>query len=1031
MFSFSLDRLKNSKPTNTSQPQQLFRLKEIVRTDSYQINKFPTELPQLKAEETICYGSIESTAQKAVLVTNERILIYNYKSKDIRPVPFEFTYEKNDYGILPQVKVFLNPVTNETSVIIIDSISGAVRYVEALSLAPSLDILDIVQSTSLKLSGNEVVTIVEHVSGVGLLIATSNRRVVLLSLNDYLGKTNLVFTEIYASKSLLNLFLGLSSYNIEAYENSNKVISVKSWKESQVSHKIFIQEEDGKLTIANWLNGSINIASQLNIKPLLAEQILDADDIKVKDIELLDNDVYLVLTTSKGSSDNRLQISLVKNDSEPTVVYVHEVASTTTTDSYPKILLTENTANIMTDRAMVMVDIASELSERWEDFISFNNNVSVYGYEVDEQESIVILTEEGIFQIKVDKASDIVASVDFLRNHIGQALQFGNTQNLLDFKLDNLKLTLTDADVETAVLGLAKEIASNKYNGLASYKNLQTNLEKRAEILLSLYQFCDENFKLNESVWLQLTTILEKVKLSSELYKHLSEHQPLKLVAEKVLRKQGKDAKLDKYFENSSETIVEYLQLLVSNTNLDDPADLILFSELLATVLDNGFLKVELDDVRFSGLFAHARELLTNLNEILKTVTLTYADVLESIQTSDLKTRISNTVLKLALFLYYTESGVHGDLLKNNREGWIRLFVVLGQQHEIIRLAEKSHDLESFCEILDSEREQAPEGDALVSLKFEDCFTRYGYQFAEALFGYYVRTKKVNLIMKCADQYPEFVNKFLDSDVNNYKFAWIWDIKNDKFLDAANRLLKYVSVAETESIEQKKVQLNTAKLCLVTLDENYDDLLDEIEINLQSIELQLNYAKLINSSTKDRFIRDSKYLIDSKLPSFETEIGAIVSKLDKNQQLSLFELVQLLTLITFDDFSHNNFANLFKLLSAIKNSNATKVISGLASYSYYHQVLEKLIWKRLFLTTNWDDLATGELQDNQYFQLMTGLPKLKVDPPSNLTELVVDSSDISQLDVDEGLQADLIRENDLLTALNDKIGLENWINRKY
>ncbi|KAG7808735.1 hypothetical protein KL921_003817 [Ogataea angusta] len=1030
MFSFNLERLRSSTPANSSQPAHTVRLIEIVHTDSFVISKYPCELPQLKNDETICYGSLDSATEKAVLVTSERILIYNYKSGDIHPVFFEFNYEKNEQGILPQVKLIPNSTNNDTSVVIVDTVTGEIRYVESLSLAPSLDIFDGVLTTTVKLSGNEIVTIVEYFTGIGLVIATSNRRVLTLSVNDHLGKTNFVVNEVYAPKSLMNIFLGLTSHIGAGYENANKVIAIKCTNRNAVTSQLCIQEEDGKLIIADWVNGSINISSQYNLKALLAEQILDSDNLKIKDIALMGNNDYIVLTSCEGRTGNRLQLSMVHIENNPSVIHIHEITSITTTDNFPKLSATNKIASIITDSSIIMTDIDSGLSERWEDFINFSKDVALYGHDTDEHDHIVVLTEEGIFQIKLEKTVDRFASVAFLKNHIRQALQYSSSLKLLDFNLTNLKLAVSNEDIENAVLGIAQEIISNKFKDLADFTYLQVNLHKRGDRLKKLGHFCNENFDLQEATWIQLMRHVEEVELSSKLYEKLSNIEPLRLIAEKLVRKKMEYKSLDEYFSDQTSSIIGFLGLLVTNTDLEDPGDLLLFGEMLANVLKEGYLEAEINENRSSNIFLGAREFLSSVNEMLKNITITYAETLEAVEESELKTRVSKTVLTLAYFLYYTEITVHGELLAKNREGWIRLFVVLGQQQEIIQLAEKNNDLESLCEILDSEREHAPEGDALITLKFEECFQRYGYSFAEVLFKLYARTKKIRLILNYLSRYPDYVRKFLNSNIDNYKFAWILDVENDEYFKAAEKLIAYVSTAKSEEIEKKKFELNIAKLSLISLNEDHDNLLDEIEIHLQMIELQSNYARLIDSKTKDRFIQDSRYLVDNKFTRFENQIGDIVTKLDRHQQLGLFEMVQLLTLVTFDEFNHNNFANLFKLLSVIKHSNPSRVLSSLSGYSHYHEILETLVWKRLFLTTDWDGLFNGsDVHTDEYFKMMTGLSTIKMEPPSKVQDLMIDPDDISYLEADEDLRDDLLKENHLLLELNNKLNLEQWLNR--
>ncbi|ODV85593.1 hypothetical protein CANARDRAFT_28357 [[Candida] arabinofermentans NRRL YB-2248] len=1100
---FSVSRLKSSPSKSTGHVASSVdsigdssrALPLLGESDHFKIFKRHSNLPRLKQDEIIFYGNTDDSTKNSILITSEKVLIYSYTSNEVNPASFEFEYLKNDFGILPQVKLIPNTINElQPGLVVVDSITGIVRFVESISLAPSLDILNNEHEMKLRLANGEFVTMTEYFEDIGLVLATNHRKVHVVTFVDQFGKVSLNSTDIQNPKSFLSFFGGGSGYDLERYDDANKIIAIKCLSQSLLRKKLLIQDEDGKFSCFECVkNNTPQLAIQANIKsflqPFIDQLYSSYNAFKIKDLEPWGDD-YLILGCVEVSNQQSALILFRVGIASYDDVKVHscyQITTITTSEKYPKLHLLNNgsVAAIATNDSIALTDLTTDdTDKRWEDFVNFKSSVNVFGFGLEGNNSINILTGSGIYKVDISSAGSKLTPKLFVKSHIEQALKFEDGSNPLNFNFHNLKSEILSEDIEGAIYQISDDILTNKSAVLAKFSTVDSSLDKKVEVMNNLCQFVSNNFSLGSDLKLLLVNTAEKLNLSKELY-HLIGNSELSDILTDIIRDDFNQS-LSEFFTESVQSILELISKLIlkSIETEEEVTNLVDFSSLLSNLFTSGYVVTEqnirskllnlnyAEVMQIHPLFLDSIHILHEVNRVLKRLASTYSSQLESSVEIELKIKLNEIVLNLSFFLYYSTNNMiqylstreptseYTELIDNfrsfldsNKSGWIDIFIISRKQQDIMPLAEFFEDLEGLCQCLESERMLITDIENPimminyqneVEIKFEGYFSKFGYEFAETLFNYYIKTHKINLILTQFHQYQEYLNRFLESSYRTLRFSWILDMNDENYYQVAMKLIKYVSLAKEETVENKKLQLNLAKLSLIALDEDKEEIqicLDEIESKIRLVDLQINYESIVRNLTSgtdeslsiDKLITGSDYLFKNQLTSFQTELYKIITKLTSRIELSLIEIVQLLTLINFDSCNFESFDNLFKLLSILKESFSESPLQSNGKLQNYKvSVLEKLIWKRLLLTTDWTKmLKTYEIPNTNFYKVMTNLTNYQIDKPHSIDSLSTTSDELTLLEIDYSLLDDFKKEDELLSRLNNEVDLQKWLVMKY
>ncbi|VEU22284.1 DEKNAAC103306 [Brettanomyces naardenensis] len=1101
-FKFSASRFKGGSekvslgnfgsPTTSDKASGLpIGTSELTRTPFYHILKQNCHFPPLNEGERILYSSIFASSQ-SVLVTNQRILIYSLESVELNPYTLHFDYQKNEFGILPQVRIIPNAADpSQLDFIIVDPVNCSVRYIEALKLVSSFDMLQNEHTLNLRLSHGEVITLSQYNEEVGLVVATNYRRVVCVSLKDQFGRTELSQSEILPSQFAFG-FLRNRTYNIENYDQKNKIMALRFERQSSLITNLVVVEEQGLFTVVKFIKGTgHSVIFQQNLKELLLNGITNPTvllSMTLKDVRLLRDSRYLLLGSNAKDGMSSLSLYSIKITEEGQAVLEssYQLKSVKTTDIYPKLFVFNDYRNsfILADHRLIFTD-SGDFSETstWEDFMTLRPELEIYGLSLTEggDKWIDLVTSEGIFKVEMLSPGRKAGAQQFLKERIEQYLQFDTETSPVELGLSLSDYNFGQDDIESAVLAVSEEILNVKSSSLLpSYLVIGDNLKERFNLMKKLAKYISENLTLAEDHKMIVVNNAEKLGLSSCLYNYVIDNDLVTSI-DSLLQASKYNSSLSQFFSEKNDQVVGLLQDYLTLSLSEDIGNETLMVKLASAVNDMlstsyieperdvkcGLLGVQYDSsIKARPIFLDYMDLLVSINGIVRKLTLSYADQLDSVIDTEIKNSVSKAILGLSLFLYYSsndmiqytasqgtaeQSSVKQRLEKfysANRENWIKIFILLKKQDEMIKLVRGFDDLESLGELLESEREfvetlamddsidpiEIENMSADIEAKFDSYFDKYGYTFAETLFSHYVNAHKIDLLLTRFPKYSEYLKRFLESDTSYWRFSWILDVESENYSTAAKRLVEYTENAEDENIENKKLELNIAKLSLLASGDGKR--LDDIESRLAVIEVQDTYEisllsrfSLVDEKVAATLIGESKYLSSFDLLTRRVS-SLLAGKFAKNVQLSLFELIDILTLLDFSSIGRDSFDDTFKLLSRLLRSN--QLNSSLLLEGPYPQklllILTNLVFKRLILTDDWSKLKQGQdLEQSKFLKVLASLSEYKIAPPKSIDQLYISKDDLEYLSVDHVLYADYFKENDMLARLNDEVELKRWM----
>lgn len=1083
-FKFSANRLKGVEAKEYNDHKVSSSGEDLLHTEFYDITKHRAAQPELNAGETVLSGTIYGKSA-TVVVTDQRILLYDVSSVEKHPYTVEIAYESNEYGLPPLARLIPGPAESDSislDLLVVDPVAASVRYIQSIDLSPSFDALQNEHKLDLGLSRGEVVTLTSYNEEVGLVLATSDHRISLVTLRDQLGRVQLHHEDVIPSKASFS-FLRRGGYNDAAFKAGNKVSSLRFRSETTLLTRLYVVEEDGLLTVVNFVSGSgYTVVLRQNVRDAFLVQVKEPDQLDsfiITDMRPLDNHHCLFLATF-GSSEAGYSLVLfdisVAGERLATLESKYLVRSTKSAQSHPSLFVLDSNAIIFAQNTGVVFADTEQFTEEgsWEDFVALSKHIKVYGTSDTVSTALQLLTADGVISIKMLAKGKRIASSDFVRLHIEQYLEFGNTGSPVKFSLGNKALDVTPKDSEQAVLSIIQAVLDNSLPLLSSYVVTGSNLEQRFAVLKSLARYVHENLTgISSDVRMQLANAVEEAGIASLTYNNYSDSLG------DVTKKHYKNT-VQQFFNKHLGESADLLYATITDltSEVGNEKGILLLASSLNDVLTTGYISPERDvksalldvvydsSVKTRPLFLERLPFLKEVNSMIAAITTSYADELDSGSDSDLKTSISTAILGLSLFLYYTLN----DLLQytasqgpelapstkqlqafydTNKENWIRIFILLRKQDEMIKLVDGFGDLSSMAQLLDSERAYV-EDPAIqetvnpielenlgseVEAQFDKCFDTYGYAFAEKLFSYYVHSNQIDLLLTRFSKYSEFLNKFLGSNVEYWRFAWILDVQDGNYDDSAHKLLKYVASSD-DPVENRQLQLNIAKLSLLASDSASAEL-SGIQVNLSILELQQLYQQALlvkfgqlGDSQASTLVNQSHYLSSNSFSYLsERAKSLIVNNVATRLPLSLFELVELFTLVDFSTVSLDSFDDVFKLLGKIVQSSGSRKIDDSQYRQRLIHVFLSLAFKRVILSDDWDSIANGkDLMDSKFLSTLSQLPVYKLGAPSSVSQLYITDDDLNYLGVPTSSHSDYFKENDLLSRLDRKVDLSKWLN---
>ncbi|CDK28186.1 unnamed protein product [Kuraishia capsulata CBS 1993] len=622
---------------------------ELTRSTRYKVSRLIAAPQALRVNDgSLKDALVDSSSGYALVVSLDHVLVWKYATNDSIPEVATFSYKPNEYSV-PAKAVLLPslPGSKYPGLVVIDAVSGRVRYHESVVSAPAVGFLN-GKELDLKLN-KEFVDKAEFVGNFTVLISTSAKRLFALHLADGAGRPCLSKSEIQSSqRSFLGIVFGNNVYDMRNYLNSSRIVALRSGRElNSGMRELIVQDSDGNLSLFQQGNGSVVPISSHNIKNDLCSPIAEIYphirlSFRVEDLQLLASQGLILLASfDKEPSTLERYLILFTISVDETGVSVHSSYRLTSYiahgDDKNSLFLPSpySTAFVVSGGAVVLTDVplslsANELhSRKWEDFVRFRSNVTILGFGCEDQtdysNASCIAVSDGYGLLRVEKYSDDAEpplelefndSVSLIKSHIEQAIIFGGEDvtelNPLFFDLSSGLRLLSD-DVQEAIQLTVAEILTSESRYLPSFvPSLESHLKKRFTALKNLAYYVRTNFLeyIDEDIKLLVLNSLEKIAIAKRFYGNFNNPdstdfvETLEAAIKVVTGTNDGSAVIRDYFSKDVTSILDVLsaflgQLLNSDalekTHVDSVAS------LMQDVLAHAYLEIE-RDIRYSCL---------------------------------------------------------------------------------------------------------------------------------------------------------------------------------------------------------------------------------------------------------------------------------------------------------------------------------------------------------------------------------------------------------------------------------------------
>lgn len=556
---------------------------ELTKNSKYCVSRLPASPSVLGSDsQDTLNGYADHFSNYSLVVSDTTINVWSYKSTDATPLSIQFPVTQSSLPLAILTRP-MNATTEDPGLAIIDSTSGHVKFYESVQHAPALGLMNNkLLELTIPLYEDEYITLAENVEPAGIVVATSLKRCVLLSLKDYLSKPKLSVTELLAPQSKG----GILSYFTGEKINTNsgvmdEIVSIRSSKllEQGLIQDIFIQDSVGKFTLIRiqlhrGANGSVYLDKKNSYQQYIStylersmEGYLPGKSLNVSVLDLwplLSHEhVYIALcSVDQPSNDLSLILVTLKIDSTGVLLYgTHklnpmggELFSTTT--NKPRMFLPSpgTTAFVVIGNSVILTDVNPSYIEsrttvqyytpRWEDTIRLRSSIQIIGQGYEDQgvnanPAIVLITNDcGVLRIERfsdndddddDEAGDssngmlgiqdAEEPISIIKSHIEQAIFYADS-SAIEFDLDE---DFPEDVVTLAVVQIIDAILDSSSPYLPSFlPSVSDFLVMKSNLYHKLIVYVKKNFELYwGNIVPHIVERLEKTDVAYQLWVYL------------------------------------------------------------------------------------------------------------------------------------------------------------------------------------------------------------------------------------------------------------------------------------------------------------------------------------------------------------------------------------------------------------------------------------------------------------------------------------------------------------------------------
>lgn len=563
---------------------------ELTKNKKYCVSRLPALPAVLESDssDNLLNGYSDNASNYALVINEKAIHVWNYNSTDPTPLSIQFPLDPSSYSLLP-LGILTRPssgTSQDPGLVIIDSSSGLVKFYESVQHAPALGLINnklLELTIPLNSSKGEYVTLAENVEPAGVVIATSWKRCVLISLRDFKSKPQLSYIELlgpsHSGGLLSSIFNGFSKNDYHNGNVKDEIVSIKSGKIANhgMTQQIIIQDSVGGFNLFSYQLFSANAIPYIEKKKTLKQNLgvylensidgfLPGSSLNTKFLDLWPlesqelHDIYLGLClideAYRDNEGKNLLLVTMKIDETGVLFYgSHKLIRydpnlIISSNNKPKLYVPNlgKTAFITFDNSVILTDINTSYIEskgtvqyykpRWEDIVKFKSNVQVIGqgYEnksTNTNPAVILLTSNsGVLRIErfpevsdndmeIDDEVDVVDPIQIAKSHIEQAIFYS--------KSSAIEFDINEEYSSDIVIEALKKVLDEILDSTSPYlpvflPSIKDFLSMKSKLYHGLIHYTKRNFMpLWRDIGPQITEYLEKTEVALNLCVFINE----------------------------------------------------------------------------------------------------------------------------------------------------------------------------------------------------------------------------------------------------------------------------------------------------------------------------------------------------------------------------------------------------------------------------------------------------------------------------------------------------------------------------
>lgn len=535
---------------------------ELTKNTQYCVSRLPA-LPTVLEnpdKSEVLNGYSDHVSNYSVVVTETRIFVWYYPSVDASPLTVEFPVDSTQLAsetpVLPLVMLTrpAHGTTEDPGIVIIDGTTGLVKFYESVQHSPALGLIgnkNLEIAIPVDYKRGEFVVFAENVEPAGIVVVTSWKRCVLVSLRDHKFKPLLSIHELIKPQNPMGIISGMfsgSKYGRNYINDDIVCIRSGGLYNHGSTQEVFVQENSGilhrfviQLTSGNGvpvIDTANSFTQNLNpyvvnsidgVVPYSNINIMYLDIWKLQSSPVSNTFLSLCLVVDEFDSTRGDSLYLVteKIDSSGVLVYgSHKLnrfdgSMDLSNVSKPRLFvpLPEDTAFITYGNSIILSDIDTSYildkgtvlyyKPRWEDVITIKQDVEIIGCGYENQSlaannpAVVLLTSNfGVLRVERfpqtshlnnNKAvkTDLLNPVNLVKSHIEQAIYYSMSEPI-NFDLNE---KFTEDIVTKAIRQIVLEIMISVSPYLPSFfSSITSLLDKKCQLFHNIISYCERNF---------------------------------------------------------------------------------------------------------------------------------------------------------------------------------------------------------------------------------------------------------------------------------------------------------------------------------------------------------------------------------------------------------------------------------------------------------------------------------------------------------------------------------------------------------